>query len=221
MSRITAIGFKFALLLIGLGLIRLVYLVDRVLPIEGLVFDEMTKRPVAGALVVSSWPTRFSESFSPLAGLPGSHVEIHETLTDVNGRFHIDGWISISHRGVQKLEPQIVVLKQDYRALIVQGAPVKEITQFYGNSSAPSSDKTIQLALKKFKQEVLDPTQPTLSERYLDSSYVTSAVSSMYSGRQKTGIDDCWLLKTPLLLKYLFEIEPLWKQYTAHCMNKK
>jgi hypothetical protein len=57
-------------------------------PIDGIVVDKVTQKPIAGAIVVGEW-------YGDYRNLVDSHREwyhVETAITNDNGRFHISGW---------------------------------------------------------------------------------------------------------------------------------
>ena len=84
-------------------------------PIDAIVVDAQTKRPVAGALVVARWIARGGGGMHR-PGDMGS-VEMLETLTAADGTFHFDGWGPRNYEGDGTLldeDPRIIVFKHGY-----------------------------------------------------------------------------------------------------------
>lgn len=93
-------------------------------PIDARVVDAETGQPVEGATVVANWQLVTGS----LAGgeRARGQLEVKETVTDKQGRFHFDGFarFNFSFNELRNQDPQILIFKSGYE--------FKRIVNFYG-----------------------------------------------------------------------------------------
>ena len=124
-------------------------------PIDARVVDAETGQPIDGAVVTANWQL-------VAGGLDGQRakgqLEIRETVTDRDGRFHFDGFVKLNLRTfeLRNEDPKILVFKGGYHY-------AKVINQYAGAGThtpgmrrvAAASGKTIKLK----RLRLLDPSQ--------------------------------------------------------------
>src|SRR3954471_20127967 len=84
-------------------------------PIEAWVVDADTGVPIEGAVVTANWQlVGFSYD---TGGRKLGQLEVMETVTDRNGRFHFPGFtkVNISGNALREEDPQILIFKSGYR----------------------------------------------------------------------------------------------------------
>jgi hypothetical protein len=114
-------------------------------PIEASVIDAETKRPLEGVIVVAYWQLMGGME----GGIPKGQMNIMETMTDVNGRFHFLGWGPKRHFGEGKLrysDPHLIIFKSGYDYRFLFNEP--SVTLAYSGKSEWNG-KTIELKLFK------------------------------------------------------------------------
>jgi len=84
-------------------------------PIEAWVVDADTGAPIEGAVVTANWQL-VGLSFDT-GGRKLGQLEVMETVTDKNGRFHFPGFskVNLSGNVLREEDPQILVFKPGYR----------------------------------------------------------------------------------------------------------
>jgi hypothetical protein len=84
-------------------------------PIEAWVVDAETGAPIEGAVVTANWQL-LAGSFDT-GGRKLRQLEVMETVTDKNGRFHFPGFIrlNISLDDLGEEDPQVLVFKPGYQ----------------------------------------------------------------------------------------------------------
>jgi hypothetical protein len=121
---------------------------------DAVVFDKATNKPIEGAYIVSSWPTK--EGF--FVGINAGHVQFQDAKTNTNGRFHIDAWgpkLFVDPSVVTET-PYLVVMKPGYQVLTIAGDRLNEINEFYGVGGGDGSKPTIRFNLDLFKDPLID-----------------------------------------------------------------
>ena len=86
-------------------------------PIEAWVVDADTGAPIEGAVVTANWQM-VAFGFDT-GGRKKGQLEVMETVTDKNGRFHFPGFtkINLSGNALGEADPQILIFKPGYRHL--------------------------------------------------------------------------------------------------------
>jgi hypothetical protein len=92
----------------------------KILDIDAQVIDAETRAPIPGAVVVANWemerqPIFFAEEYTYQGQL-----EVRETVTDGNGRFHFKGFIHLNPLMIEDLgtsDPHLVIFKAGYQYL--------------------------------------------------------------------------------------------------------
>ena len=84
-------------------------------PIEAWVVDADTGAPIEGAVVTANWQM-VAFGFDT-GGRKKGQLEVMETVTDKNGRFHFPGFtkINLSGNALGEADPQILIFKPGYR----------------------------------------------------------------------------------------------------------
>lgn len=111
--------------LFGIIGIILIYVVYLYIPksytaesLEGRVLDELTRKPVEGAVVVVSWYSQVPHFHSPSRDL----FEVQESVTDSYGRYFVPGWENKKlHKfsgSVSGDQPEILIYKDGYVPVI-------------------------------------------------------------------------------------------------------
>ena len=123
---------------------------------DAIVFDSATNKPIEGAYIVSSWPTK--EGY--FVGINAGHVQFQDAKTNADGRFHIDAWgpkLFVDPSVVTET-PHLVVMKQGYQILVVNGSTVSAMNEFYGSA--------IQRGSKPYLRFNLYPLGNSMSDRH-------------------------------------------------------
>lgn len=84
-------------------------------PIEAWVVDADTGAPIEGAVVTANWQL-VAFGFDT-GGRKQGQLEVMETVTDKNGRFHFPGFtkVNLSGNALGEEDPQILIFKPGYR----------------------------------------------------------------------------------------------------------
>lgn len=118
-------------------------------PIDARVVDAETGQPIKGAVVTANWQL-------VAGGLDGERargqLEVMETVTDKEGRFHFDGFVKVNLRTfeLRNEDPKLIVFKAGYEY-------AKSVNQYPGagtktpglRRSAAANGKTISLRKRK------------------------------------------------------------------------
>ena len=100
-------------------------------PIEAWVVDAESGAPIEGAVVTANWQL-VAFGFDT-GGRKQGQLEVMETVTDKNGRFHFPGFtkVNVSGSALGEEDPQILIFKAGYRYIRVANEyPIgKELSQ--------------------------------------------------------------------------------------------
>jgi hypothetical protein len=137
---------------------------------DAVVFDSATNKPIEGAYIVSSWPTK--KGF--FVGINAGHVQFQEAKTKADGRFHIEAWGPklFVDPSVATETPHLVVMKPGYQVLTINGARLNDINEFYGSAIQRGSKPFIRFNLDVLKDPAIDQDK---------LSYALSSMSLKYS----------------------------------------
>jgi hypothetical protein len=163
-------------------------------PLDGVIVDRVTSKPISGALIIVSWPTIQGNL---LASIPSGHVHFRESFTNEQGAFHAVGWWPIffcSEQAVLRDRPQIIVIKEGYQILVVRHTLEDQINEVCGDTPTQQTTQRLRIGLKL--------TRPIdNSIQISDSNALVSAFGEMGMYRDK--LHDCWWKSVPNLVKYL------------------
>jgi hypothetical protein len=139
-------------------------------PIEAWVVDAETKQPIEGVIVVAHW-----ELVGPMENYPVGQIEVLESVTDKNGRFHFPAWGPKLHlapfRYLTDSDPELLFFKSGYKYISVSNSLDLRPKKYYydgmpgGTKEKPTGSKRISfwngetIEMKRFKGS---------SEEYVD-----------------------------------------------------
>ena len=111
-------------------------------PIEAWVVDAETGQPIEGAVVTANW--QLVAASLDTGGRKVRQLEVFETVTDKEGRFHFPGFtrINFSLDELREEDPQILIFKAGYRYLrIVSPYPTESRTFKARRTSKANGDR--------------------------------------------------------------------------------
>jgi hypothetical protein len=159
--------------------------------IEGWVTDAESGKPLEGVIVVAHW--QLKGGFE--GGVPVRQLQIFETVTDQNGRYHFPGWgPKFALSGHLKSEsPGILLFKPGYRYLALGN-------EWYSGKDLSKSDwngKTVKL--ERFKGSLGDYAE------HLSS--LSGSLESVGYGTGRESGDWCGWQSFPRMLRALDTLE--------------
>ena len=90
-------------------------------PIEAWVVDAETRQPIEGVIVVAHW-----ELVGPMENYPVGQIEVLESVTDKNGRFHFPAWGPKLHLApfsyLTDGDPELLFFKSGYKYIRVSNS---------------------------------------------------------------------------------------------------
>ncbi len=115
-------------------------------PIEAWVVDAETKQPIEGVIVVAHW-----ELVGPMENYPVGQIEVLESVTDKNGRFHFPAWGPKLHLApfsyLTDSDPELLFFKSGYKYIRVSNSLYLRPKKYYydgmpgGTKEKPTGSK--------------------------------------------------------------------------------
>ncbi len=114
-------------------------------PFDARVVDADTGRPIDGALVLAWWQL-YKPSLD--SGRTGSVLEVLETVTDQDGRFHINGFTKLNPRfeSLDRKDPGVIVYVRGYLPEMAQSEYTpEELKELGAKRKSTLAGKTLRL----------------------------------------------------------------------------
>lgn len=125
--------------------------------IDARIIDADTLEPIDGAVVVANWQLVSSDSFH--GDIPRGQLEVSETITNREGRFHFDGFTKRSQYRLGQEDPKIIVFKPGYRfKKVINQYPATGNFPPDGPRTAAVNGQTIGLV--KYRGDYSEEDQP-------------------------------------------------------------
>lgn len=117
-------------------------------PIEAWIVDAETKQPIEDVIVVAHW-----ELVGPMENYPVGQIEVLESVTDKNGRFHFPAWGPKLHLApfsyLTDSDPELLFFKSGYKYISVSNSLYLRPKKYYydgmpgGTKEKPTGSKRI------------------------------------------------------------------------------
>lgn len=167
-------------------------------PIEAWVVDAETKQPIEGVIVVAHW-----ELVGPMENYPVGQIEVLESVTDKNGRFHFPAWGPKLHLApfsyLTDSDPELLFFKSGYKYIRVSNSLNLRPKKYYydgmpgGTKEKPTGSKR-RISFwngETIKMEKFGGTQKEYADHL---SFLKTSLGFAYNG------EDCEWKQTPLML---------------------